>query len=70
MVRWKELREQQRIIFQTKNIQEAHVNDIVLVYNEKTPKSQWKIGEILEMIKSNGGTIRGAIVLKKTNRTK
>ena len=42
---------------------------IVLIYNDKTPKSQWKIGKILELIESVDGRIRGAIVLTKTNGT-
>ena len=67
----KELREKQRIICRTENIREARVNDfvndIVLVYNDQTSRSQWKIGNILELIKSNDGRIPGAIVLTKTN---
>ena len=53
-----------------KNIWEVHVNDIiVLVHNYKTPKSQWKIGKILELFKSKEGWICGiAIVLTKTTR--
>lgn len=65
----KELREQQRIICRTNNIREAHVNDIVLVYNDKTPRSQWKTKKILELIKSNDIRLHGAIVMPIKNET-
>ena len=57
------------IIYQAKNIREAHVNGVVLMRSDKTPRSQWKIGKKSELIKNNDGRIRGVIVLKKTNGT-
>ena len=50
-----------------KEYSRSYVNDIVLVYNDRTPKSQWKIGNILKLIRSNDERIRGAIVQTKTN---
>ena len=41
----------------------------VLMYKDKTSQSQWKVGKILELIKSNCGVIRGEIVLTKTSWT-
>ena len=57
------------MIKRTKNIREAHVNDIVLVYIDKTPRSRWKSGKVLEVINSNDRKIRGAIELTKTSGT-
>ena len=65
----KELREQQRIISRTKIFREAHVNDVVLLNNDKTPRSQWKTKKILELIKSNDIRLHGAIVMPKKNGT-
>ena len=42
---------------------------MLLVYNDKTLRSKWKIGSILELIKSTDERIRGAIILTKTNGT-
>ena len=44
-----------------------HENDVVLVYNEKQPRQNWKIGRITELITSSDNKIRAAKV-KLRNR--
>ena len=36
------------------------LNDIVIIYNEKLPRQLWKLGQIVELYKSNDSKIRRA----------
>ena len=62
------LRQHQRTKKQS-SAQTPNTNDIVLVYEEKQPRQQWKVGRILELITSNDGEIRQAnVIVRKTKR--
>ena len=62
------LRQHQRTKKQS-SAQTPNTNDIVLVYEEKQPRQQWKVGRILELITSNDGEIRQAnVIVGKTKR--
>ena len=43
----------------TETVQE---NDIVLIYNKSQPRHLWKLGRILELIRSKDGVVRAARV--------
>ena len=54
------LRETHKNVQSSKNI--ISVNDLVLIYGEKTPRSKWKIGKVNELITSADNNIRAAKV--------
>ena len=54
------LRETHKNLQSSKNI--ISVNDLVLIYGEKTPRSKWKIGKVNELITSADNNIRAAKV--------
>ena len=44
------------------------VNDVVLVYSDKTPRSMWRMGVVTELIKGKmDNNIRGALVRLSNN---
>ena len=43
------------------------VNDIVLLMDDKIPRSKWRIGRIVDIIYGNDGKVRAAIVRTKTD---
>ena len=65
--RWKQeylvnLREYQKIKHPNKYQQTVNVKDIVIVQEDKMPRSTWKVGIFEEIIKGIDGNIRGAVV--------
>jgi len=42
---------------------QPNLNDIVIIYEDKQPRNNWRIGKIVELIKSKDNQIRGAKVL-------
>ena len=54
------LRETHKNLQSSKNI--ISVNDLVLIYGEKTPRTKWKIGKVNELITSADNNIRAAKV--------
>ena len=54
------LREKQRIP-QTKDLRIAKIGDVVLL-GDKTPRLNWKMGKIIDLIKGKDGLARGAVV--------
>ena len=61
------LRESHKIFYRNKHQPEPSVNDIVLVYEEHLPRSMWRLGRILELIKGHDDRVRGAIVRSQNN---
>ena len=71
--RWKQeylvnLREYQKIKHPNKYQETVNVKDIVIVQEDKMPRSAWKVGIVEEIIKGIDGNIRGAVV--RVRRTK
>ena len=71
--RWKKeylvnLREYQKIKPPNKHQQIVNVKDIVMVQEEKMPRSAWKVGIFEQVIKGTDDNIRGAVV--RVPRTK
>ena len=65
--RWKKeylvnLREYQKIKHPNKYQQTVNVKDIVIVQEDKMPRSPWKVGIVEEVIKGIDGNIREAVV--------
>jgi len=60
------LREYKSNIKSTSNT-EPKVNDIVLIFNDKQPRQQWKMGRIIELLTSKDNRIRSAkVIIGKT----
>ena len=71
--RWKKeylvnMREYQKIKHPNKYQQIVNVKGIVIVQEDKMPRSAWKVGIAEEVIKGTDGNIRGAVV--RVPRTK
>ena len=63
-----ELREHQKYKYKKQNLI-PRVGDIVLVYDEKLRRSEWKVGRIRELGTSSDKNVRSASVLmKKTGK--
>ena len=56
------LRQQQRYKRQA-GAKTPNVNDIVLIYQEKQPRQLWRLGRIVELIKSGDNEVRQAKVI-------
>ena len=54
------LRENHKITSTNKNHPTISLNDVVLI--ERKPRSTWKMGIVLEVVKGKDGNIRGTIV--------
>ena len=54
------LRENHKITSTNKNHPTISLNDVVLI--ERKPRSPWKMGIVLEVVKGKDGNIRGTIV--------
>ena len=59
------LREYQKIKHPHKHQQIVNVKDIVIVQEDKMPRSAWKVGIIEEVIKGTDGNVQGAIEFQK-----
>ena len=56
------LREYQKIKHPNKHQQIVNVKDIVIVQEDKMPRSAWKVGIVEQVIKGTDDNIRGAVV--------
>ena len=56
------LRENHIITSTNKNHPTISLNDVVLIEEERKPRSKWKMGIALELIKGKDDNVRGAIV--------
>ena len=43
------------------------VGEVVVVHDEHSPRSQWKLGKVIELMTSNDGQVRGAVIKVITN---
>ena len=56
------LRENHKITSANKNHPTISLNDVVLIEEERKPRSTWKMGIVVELIKGKDDNVRGAIV--------
>ena len=56
------LRENHKITSTNKNDPTISLNDIVFIEEERKPRSTWKIGIVVELIKGKDDNVQGAIV--------
>ena len=56
------LRENHKITSTNKNHPTISLNDIVFIEEERKPRSTWKIGIVVELIKGKDDNVQGAIV--------
>ena len=56
------LRENHKITSANKNHPTISLNDIVFIEEERKPRSTWKIGIVVELIKGKDDNVQGAIV--------
>ena len=56
------LRENHKITSTNKNHPKISLNDVVLIEEERKPRSTWKMGIVVELIKGKDDNVRGAIV--------
>ena len=56
------LRENHIITSTNKNHPTISLNDVVLIEEERKPRSTWKMGIVVELIKGKDDNVRGAIV--------
>ena len=56
------LRENHKITSTNKNDPTISLNDIVFIEEERKPRSTWKIGSVVELIKGKDNNVQGAIV--------
>ncbi|XP_057310553.1 uncharacterized protein LOC130648517 [Hydractinia symbiolongicarpus] len=64
------LRESHRSLQNSKDNPQVKLNDVVLIHEEKVPKSLWKIGKVINLYKGRDGQIRGALVKTQTSELK
>ena len=56
------LRENHKITSTSKNHPKISLNNVVLTEEERKPRSTWKMGIVVEVIKGKDDNVRGAIV--------
>ena len=56
------LHENHKITSTNKNHPTISLNDVVLIEEERKPRSTWKMGIVVELIKGKDDNVRGAIV--------
>ena len=49
-----------------RTLDNVKINDVVLIAEDKTPQSTWRIGRIVELIKGRDDICRGAKVMTRT----
>ena len=54
--------ENHKITSTNKNHPTISLNDIVLIEEERKPRSTWKMGIVVDLIKGKGDNVRGTIV--------
>lgn len=64
------LRDSHRSLHNSKDNPQIKLNDVVLIHEEKVPKSLWKIGKVIDLYKGRDGQIRGALVKTQTSELK
>ena len=63
------LREYHRINCNKKNRPSIQLNDVVIIEDERRPRSSWRLAKVENLIESNDKQIRGAVVrVSKTNK--
>ena len=55
------LHENHKITSTNKNHPTISLNDVVLIEEERKPRSTWKMGIVVELIKGKDDNVRGAI---------
>ena len=65
--RWKKeylvnLRETHKLRMKNSHQPIANVSDVVLIHDEQVPRSQWRMGVIIKLIKGHDNEVRGAVV--------
>lgn len=46
------------------------IGDVVLIHDDSLPRSNWRLGEVTELIESRDGCIRGAVLRVASKRGK
>ena len=59
------LRENQKLKMQRKTVM-PQIGDIVLIYDDKLPRSRWRIGKIEELPTGDDGMFRSAVLRVKS----